>query len=138
MQRGEEAVEPDQVGEALAGGQVVDQAAAPVEIGEVDAVLGGDQGGAERAEDPVEGDRVAAGAGSEAVEHVEGVELGQAHAGSASPGEADVGHLGGGEHPMVVEQAAEHPVPVGEPAEHGEQPTVGVPTAAAASGDDGA
>ncbi len=57
---------------------------------------------------------------------VEGVQLGQAHAGSAPPGEADVGHLCGGQHPMVVEEAAEHPVPVGQPVEHGEEPTVGV------------
>jgi hypothetical protein len=76
----------------------------------------------------------AAPSGPEPVEDVEGVQLGQAHAGSAAPGEADVGHLCGGQHPMVVEEAAEHPVPVGDPVEHGQQPTVGVPVSAAATG----
>ena len=64
--------------------------------------------------------------GSEAVDDVEGVELGQAHAGSAFAGEADVGHLCGGEHPVVVEEAAEVTVSFGEPTEHGQQPSVEV------------
>ena len=115
----------------MAGGQVVDEPAAPVEVGGVDAVLGGDEGGAEGAEDPVERDRAAAGAGPEPVEHVEGVQLGQAHAGSAASGEADVGYLCGGQHPVVVEETAEHPVPVGQPVEHGQEPTVAVPATAA-------
>ncbi len=84
----------------------------------------------------MERDGAAAGAGSEAVEDVEGVQLGQAHAGSASPREADVGYLSGGQHPVVVEESAEHPVPVGEPVEHGQERTVDVPLGAA--GDDGA
>ncbi len=47
-QGGEEAVEADEVGQALAGGQVVDEAAAPVEVGDVDAGLGGDEGSTEK------------------------------------------------------------------------------------------
>jgi hypothetical protein len=129
----EEPVEPDKVDQALAGGEVVDEAAAPVEVGGVDAVLGGNEGGAERAEDPVEWDRAAAGAGSEPVEHVEGVQLSQAHAGSAASGEADVGYLCRGEYPVVVEETAEHPVPVGEPVEYGQESTVAVPATAAAA-----
>ena len=81
------------MGEALAGGEVVGEVAPPRQVGEVDAGLGGDEGGAERAEDPVERGRAAPRSGSEAVDDVEGVELGQAHPGSAFPGEADVGHL---------------------------------------------
>ena len=89
-------------------------------------MLGGDEGGAERTEDPVEGRRLAPGLGTEAVEDVEGVELGQAQAGPAFPGEADVGHLGGGEHPMVVEQTAQVAVPFGDPTEHRQQPMLEV------------
>ena len=115
------------MGQALAGGQVVDEAAAPVEVGDVDAGLGGDKGGAERAEDPVEGGRVPAGAGSEAVEHVEGVELAEPHAGSSFPGEADVGYLCGGEDTVVLEETAQVTVAFGEPTEDGQQPTIEVP-----------
>ena len=73
------------------------------EVGEVDAAFGGDEGGAERPEDPVVRGGLAPRVGSEAVDDVEGVQLGQAHPGSPFAGEADVGHLCGGEHPVVVE-----------------------------------
>ena len=125
-QGGEEAVEADEVGEALAGGEVVGEAAPPGEVGQVGAVLGGDEGGAERPEDPVVWSGLAPGLGSEAVEDVEGVQLGEAHPGPAFAGEADVGHLCGGEHPVVVEETAEVTVPFGEPTDHGQQPSVEV------------
>jgi hypothetical protein len=92
--------------EALAGGEVVDEAASPRKIGEVVPGLSRYEGGPERPEDPVECGRLPPRLGSEAVEDVEGVQLREAHPGSATPGEADVGHLCGGEHPMVVEQTA--------------------------------
>jgi hypothetical protein len=41
------------VGEALAGGEVVGEGPPPGEVREVGAGLGGDEGGAERAEDPL-------------------------------------------------------------------------------------
>jgi hypothetical protein len=120
------------MGEALAGGEFTGEAAAPGDVGDLDAVLGGDEGGAERAEHPVEGDRAAAVPWSEAVEDVEGVQLGEAHPGPALTGEADVGDLGAGEHPVVVEESAEQAVAFGEPAEDGEQPGVEVPPATTA------
>ena len=132
-QGGEEAVEADEVGEALAGGEVVDEAAAPGEIGDVDAALCGDEGGTERTEDPVEWGRVPPRLGSEAVEDVEGVQLGEPHAGSALPGEADVGHLCGREHPMVIEQTAEQTVTFGETTDDSEQPSIDVPPATTTS-----
>ena len=122
----EESVEADEVGQALAGGQVVDEAAAPVEVGDVDAGFGGSKGGTEGAEDPVERGRIPSGAGSEAVEHVEGVQLAEAHAGSSFSGEADVGYLCGGEDAMVLEETAQVSVPFGEPSEDGQQPTIEV------------
>ena len=117
------------MGEALAGGEVVDEAPSPREIGEVDAGLGGDEGGTERPEDPVERGRVPPRLGSEAVEDVEGVQLRQAHPGSAFAGEADLGHLCGGEHPMVIEETAEQTVPFGETTDHSQQPSIEVPPA---------
>jgi hypothetical protein len=54
----------------------------------------------------VEWGRVPPRSGSEAVEDVEGVQLREAHPGSAFAAEADVGHLCGGEHPMVIEETA--------------------------------
>ena len=71
------------MGEALACGEIVDEAAAPGEVGGVQTGLGGDEAGPERAKDPVEGDRAATAPWSEAVEDVEGVQLGKAHPGSA-------------------------------------------------------
>jgi hypothetical protein len=108
----------------------VDEAAAPVEVGHVDAGLGGGKGGAERAEDPVEWSRVPARAGPEAVEDVKGVQLAEPHAGSSFPGEADVGYLCGGEDTMVLEETAQVTVPLGEPTEDGQQPTIEVPPSA--------
>ena len=125
-QGGEEAVGADEVGEALAGGEVVGEGAPPGEVGKIGPGFGGDEGGAERPEDPVVGGGLAPGLGSEAVDDVEGVQLGEAHPGSPFAGEADVGHLCGGEHPMVVEQAAEVTVPFGEPTDYGEQSSVEV------------
>jgi hypothetical protein len=90
----------------LAGGEVVDEAASPREIGEVEPGLGRYEGGTERPEDPVERGRAPPRFGSEAVEDIEGVQLRQAHPGSAFTCEADLGHLCGGEHPMVIEQTA--------------------------------
>jgi hypothetical protein len=54
----------------------------------------------------VERGRVPPRFGSEAVEDVEGVQLRQAHPGSAFAAEADLGYLCGGEHPMVIEETA--------------------------------
>ena len=85
------------------------------------------------------GDGVPPGLGSEAVEHVEGVQLGEAHAGSAFPGEADVGHLCGGEHTMVVEETAQVTVPFGQPTDDRQQPSVEVtPAPTTSRGRDGA
>ena len=115
------------MGESLAGGQVVGEAAPPV------------RGRPGRC--PVSAATRAApsgprtqwyGAGLPPVRgrkrssDVEGVELGQAHPGPALPGEADVGHLCGGEHPVVVEETAELSVPFGQPTHHGQQPSVEV------------
>ena len=98
---------PTRWAEALAGGEVVGQGPRATKVGEVDAGLGGDEGGAEGAEDPVERGRAAPRLGSEPVEQVEGVQLGEAHPGAAFPGEADVGHLWRGEHTVVIEEPAQ-------------------------------
>ena len=82
-QGGEEAVEADQVGESLAGGEVVGEAAPPGQVGQVGAVLGGDDSGAERPEDPVVWRRLAPGLGSEAVERRRGR---TARRGASGPG----------------------------------------------------
>jgi hypothetical protein len=132
-QDGEEAVEADEMCEALAGGEVVDEAAAPGEIGHVDSALCGDEGGTERTEDPVEWGGVPPRLGSEAIEDVEGVQLGEPHAGSALTGEADVGHLRGSEHPMVIEQTAEQTVTFGETTDDSEQPSIDIPPATTTS-----
>jgi hypothetical protein len=58
-QTGEEAVEADEVGQALAGREVVGQPPPPRQVREVDAGLGRDEGGAQGAEDPVERGRAA-------------------------------------------------------------------------------
>ena len=92
--------------EALAGSEVVDEAPSPGEIGEVDPGLDRYEGGTERPEDPAERGRAPPRSGSEAVEDVEGVQLREAHPGSAFAAEADLGHLCDGEHPMVVEETA--------------------------------
>ena len=128
-QGAEEPVETDEMCEALAGGEVVDEAATPREIGEVNPGLDRDEAGTERPEDPVERGRAPPCSGSEAVEDVEGVQLREAHPGSAFAAEADLGYLCGGEHPMVIEQTAEKPVPIGETADQGQQPSIEVPPA---------
>ena len=92
--------------EALAGGEFVDEASSPGEIGDVEPGLDRYEGGPERPEDPVERGRAPPRLGSEAVQDVEGVELREAHPGSAFAAEADLGHLCGGEHPMVIEETA--------------------------------
>ena len=92
--------------EALAGGEVVDEAPSPREICEDDTGLDRYEGGTERPEDPVERGRLPPRLGPEAVEDVEGVQLREAHPGSAFAAEADLGYLCGGEHPMVIEETA--------------------------------
>jgi hypothetical protein len=84
----------------------VDEAPSPGEIGEDDTGLDRYEGGTERPEDPVEWGRLPPRLGSEAVEDVEGVQLRQAHPGSAFAAEADLDHLCGGEHPMVIKETA--------------------------------
>jgi hypothetical protein len=100
----EEPVQADEMSETLTGGEFVDEAASPREIGDVEPGLDRYEGGTERPEDPVERGRAPPCSGSEAVEDVEGVQLRQAHPGSAFAAEADLGYLCGGEHPMVVKQ----------------------------------
>jgi hypothetical protein len=119
--------------EALAGGEFVEEAASPREIGDVEPGLDRYEGGTERPEDPVERGRAPPGLGPEAVEYVEGVQLREAHPGPAFATEADLGHLCGGEHPMVVEQTAEQAVPFGETADHSQQPSIEVPPATTTS-----
>jgi hypothetical protein len=128
-QGAEEPVQADEMSEALAGSEVVDEAATPREIAEVEPGLSSYEGGTERPEDPVERGRVPPRFGSEAVEDVEGVQLREAHPGSAFTAETDLGHLCGGEHPMVIEQTAYKTVPLGETADHTEQPSIEVPPA---------
>ena len=128
-QGAEEPVETDEMRQALAGSQVVDKAATPGEIGEVEPGLGRHERGTERPEDPVEWGRAPPRLGSEAVEDVEGVQLREAHPGSAFAAEADLGYLCGGEHPMVVEETAEKTVPFGETTDYTEQPSIEVPPA---------
>ena len=132
-QGAEEPVQADEMREALAGSEVVDEAASPREIAEVEPGLGRYEGGTERPEDPVERGRVPPRLGSEAVEDVEGVQLRQAHPGSAFAAEADLGHLCGGENPMVIEETTEKTVPFGETADHTEQPSIEVPPATTTS-----
>ena len=71
----EELFEEGNEGGALAGGQIVDQSAPPVEFGHIHPGLRRDEGGAEGTEYPVERSKVRSGPRSEALEHVEGVEL---------------------------------------------------------------
>jgi hypothetical protein len=105
-QGAEEPVQADEMSEALAGGEFVDDAPSPREIGKVEPGLDRHEGGTERSEDPVERGRAPPRSGSEAVEDVAGAQLRQVHPGSAFACEADLGHLCGGEHPMVIEQTA--------------------------------
>jgi hypothetical protein len=128
-QGAEETVQTNEMREALAGGEVVDEAASPGEIAEIEPGLDCYEGGTERTEDPVEWERVPPGSGSEAVEDVEGVQLRQAHPGSAFAAEADLGHLCGSENPMVIEETTEKTVPFGETADYTEQPSIEVPPA---------
>jgi hypothetical protein len=115
--------------EALAGGEVMDEAASPGEIAKVEPGLDRYEGGTERPEDPVEWGRLPPRLGPEAVEDVEGVQLREAHPGSAFAAEADLGRLCGGEHPMVIEQTAENTVSFGDTADHTQQPSIEVPPA---------
>jgi hypothetical protein len=128
-QGAEEPVQTDEMREALAGSEFVDETASPRDIGDVEPGLDRYEGGAERSEDPVERGRVPPGSGSEAVQDVEGVQLREAHPGSAFAAEADLGHLCSGEHPMVIEETAEKTVPFGDTADHAEQPSIEVPPA---------
>jgi hypothetical protein len=112
--------------EAMAGSEVVDEAPSPGEIGQIESGLGRYERGTERPEDPVERRRVPPCSGSEAVEDVEGVQLRQAHPGSAFAAEADLGHLCGGEHPMVIDETAYKTVPFGETADHSQRPSIEV------------
>jgi hypothetical protein len=121
------------VREALAGGEVVDEAASPREIGQIESGLGRYKRGTERPRDPVEWGRVPPRSGSEAVEDVEGVQLREAHPGSAFAAEADLGYLCGGEHPMVIDETAYKTVPFGETADHTQQPSIQVPPATTTS-----
>ena len=111
----------------------MDEAATPGEIGNVDPGLDRYEGGTERPEDPVERGRAPPRLGSEAVEDVEGVQLRQAHPGSAFAAEADLGHLCGSENPMVIEETTENTVPFGETADYTEQPSIEVPPATTTS-----
>jgi hypothetical protein len=119
--------------EALAGSEVVDEAATPREIAEVEPGLSRYEGGTERPEDPVERGRVPPRFGSEAVEDVEGVQLRQAHPGSAFAAEADLGYLCGSENPMVIEETTEKTVSFGETTDHAQQPSIEVPPATTTS-----
>jgi len=132
-QGAEEPVQTDEMSETLAGGEFVDEAATPREIGDVEPGLDRYEGGTERPEDPVERGRVPPRFGSEAVEDVEGVQLRQAHPGSAFAAEADLGHLCGSENPMVIEETTENTVPFGETADYTEQPSIEVPPATTTS-----
>jgi len=132
-QGAEEPVQTNEMREALAGGEVVDEAASPGEIAEVEPGLSCYEGGTERPEDPVERGRAPPCSGSEAVEDVEGVQLRQAHPGSATPGEGDLGRLCGGEHPMVIEQTAQKPISFGDTTDHSQQPSIEVPPATTTS-----
>jgi hypothetical protein len=125
----EEPVQADEMSETLTGGEFVDEAASPREIGDVEPGLDRYEGGTERPEDPVERGRVPPRFGSEAVEDVEGVQLRQAHPGSAFAAEADLGYLCGSENPMVIEETTEKTVPFGETADYTEQPSIEVPPA---------
>jgi hypothetical protein len=129
----EEPVQADEMSETLTGGEFVDEAASPREIGDVEPGLDRYEGGTERPEDPVERGRAPPCSGSEAVEDVEAVQLREAHPGSAFTCEADLGHLCGGEHPVVVEQTAERTVSFGDTTDHAQQPRIEVPPATTTS-----
>jgi hypothetical protein len=104
--------------QALGGGELASQAAAPAHIGELHPGVSRDQGGTDRTQDPVDGCPDLPVVREEAIEDVECVELRQPQTGAPFPGEADVGHLGGGKHPMVLEQTAQVAIPFGDPTEH--------------------
>jgi hypothetical protein len=87
--------------------------------------VGGEQGGAEGAEDVVVGGAAGAAVGAETVHHPELVEDGQAVLGGVAAREGKVDQLGGGEHPVLVEQPAQLAVAVGEPAGQRRQPLGG-------------
>ena len=133
-ERGEEAVGAHQVGQPLARRQVVDEGAAPGRHVELEAGVGGHESRAEGTEGPVERAGLAPGLGAEAVEHGEGVQLGQAHAGPALAGEGDVGDLAGGEDAVLVEQAAQVAVALGDASEYAEEALVEVAPAVTARG----
>ena len=92
------------MGEALTDGEVTDETVPPVQLGDLDAVFGGDQRGADRSEDPVERCRRRPRLGPEPVEHLEGAQLGESGPRSPLAAEGDIGDLWGGENPMLVEE----------------------------------
>ena len=126
-ERSEEPVEAFEVTEALTDGQVAHEALAPAQLVHVDAALGGHQRKTERTKNPVERPGVSPSPVSKAVEHVHGVELGQASTSPAFTGEANVGNLSGSKDPMVIEQTAEQAVTFGQPSEYGQQPPLKIP-----------
>ena len=120
----EEAVDPDQVGEALGVGQGQGAVAAVADEGRdgVGVVVGGEQGGAEGAEDVVVGGAAGGVVGPEPVDQPEPLQGGQAVLGGVAVAEGELGELVGGEDPVLGQQPAQLPVAVGHPAGDGGQP----------------
>ena len=114
----------------LGVGQGQGPVAAVAELGRLLVGLGGEQGGAQGAEDVVVGGAAGGVVGAEPVQDPELVQDGQAMLGGVAAGEGQVGELGGGEHPMLVQQLAQGPVAVRQPPGEGGQPLGGAaPTA---------
>ena len=85
-------------------------------------VVGGEQGGAEGAEDVVVGGAAGGVVGSEPVDQAEPPQDGQAALGGVVVGEGELGELVGGEDPVLGQQPAQPAVAVGYPASDGGQP----------------
>jgi len=123
LEGGEEAVDADGVREALAVGDLQCLVHPVAEPARLDALLGGQHGGAGGAEDVVVGGRAVAVAavGPEAGEDLGVGELAQAVLGPVVGAEERLAELVAGEHPVLEDEAQDGAVAVGEPAgERGE------------------
>jgi hypothetical protein len=97
------------VGDRQGGGASV------AEVGDRDALFGGQHGGAGRSKDVVVGRRAAVAAGSEAVQHPQGGEGAQPVLGGVEMIEGQFGEVVAGEHSVFGQQPTQLPVACGEP-----------------------
>jgi hypothetical protein len=109
------------VRQPLAVGDLQGLVGAVAEPADLGALLGGEDGGAQRAEDVVErgGAFAVAGVGTEAQEHAGLGELAQAVLGAVLRVEPDLGELGCGEDAVLVDEVEDGAVAVGQAAGEG-------------------